>query len=72
MDPHEDLDNRLFPNHSFIPYDGTTLRKDIIFEYSDMPSEQIQANIPYNSETRELDLGLVLHNHLIESTISLL
>ena len=38
------------------------MKKVLIIESTDHPSTQLYVDIPYNSQTRELDLGRVLHN----------
>ena len=43
-------------------YKGTEMKKVLIIESSDHPPTQLYVDIPYNSQTRELDLGRVLHN----------
>ena len=43
-------------------YERTSMQKVLIIESSDHPSTQLHADIPYNSQSRELDLGRVLHN----------
>ena len=66
MNSHSFQDDELVPEppRSF-PQSDTTLEKQLILESSHHPSQQFLVNVPYDSRTRELDLGRILHDILV-------
>ena len=49
----------------------TTLEKQLILESSHHPAQQCLVRVPYDAHTRELDLGRVLHDVLVDCTFRL-